>query len=378
VEAIGEKLANARSVKGVSVEQAARDTHIARKFIEAMEQEDFDAFPGDAYLLGFLRNYASYLGLRPEELVSLYHNLRLQEQPAPIDELLDRRPRSGSVVTIAAVVVAVLLIVGIVVLFATGTISFPERDPNRAARREASESGSETNAPVPFVLADQFVERRFTEGDRVAVPVDGEDALLEFLSIGERVSVGSEAGIVQVGVGENRALDLTGDGSSNVRFEVRQIYADDEPPAAVARIDRVIDGSVPTDGDSVGRITDTDAVDLGTGMTNDPDRERTAIAVAEFPALQEYFIEADFRGLTMFRWEVDEQPREERYLQNGDRVRTSVQDIVRIWASNAGNVRLRVAGNPVELGDQGEVVAAVIRWREREQGGYALELLPMY
>jgi hypothetical protein len=163
-----------------------------------------------------------------------------------------------------------------------------------------------------------------------------------------------------------------------VRFEVRQIYVDDEPPAAVARIDRVVDGSVPSDGESVGRITETDAADLGTGMTNDPDRERTAIAIAEFPTLQEYFIEADFRGLTMFRWEVDEQPREERYLQNGDRVRTSVQDIVRIWASNAGNVRLRVAGNPVELGDQGEVVAAVIRWREQDQGGFALELLPMY
>lgn len=378
MEAIGEKLARARSVKGVSVEQAARDTHIARKFIEAMEKEDFDAFPGDAYLLGFLRNYSAYLGLRPEDVVSLYHNIRLQEQPAPIDELLDRRPRSGSVIRIAVLVAALVVVAGIVVLFVTGAISFPERDPNRAARREASAAEAEANAPVPFVLADQFVERRFTEGDRVAVPVDGEDALLEFLSIGERVSVGSEAGIVQVGIGENRSLDLTGDGSSNVRFEVRQIYVDDEPPAAVARIDRVVDGSVPSDGESVGRITETDAADLGTGMTNDPDRERTAIAIAEFPTLQEYFIEADFRGLTMFRWEVDEQPREERYLQNGDRVRTSVQDIVRIWASNAGNVRLRVAGNPVELGDQGEVVAAVIRWREQDQGGFALELLPMY
>jgi cytoskeletal protein RodZ len=138
VEAIGEKLARARSVKGVSVEQAARDTHIARKFIEAMEQEDFDAFPGDAYLLGFLRNYSAYLGLRPEDVVSLYHNIRLQEQPAPIDELLDRRPRSGSVIRIAVLVAALVVVAGIVVLFVTGAISFPERDPNRAARREAS------------------------------------------------------------------------------------------------------------------------------------------------------------------------------------------------------------------------------------------------
>jgi len=373
VESIGAKLSAARTEKGVSIEQAARDTHIAKRFIEAMEQEDFEQFPGEAYLLGFLRNYSGYLGLSSEEVVSLYHNIRLQEQPAPIDELLDRKPQTG-VLRRGLIIGAIVVAVGAVVaLFVTGVIPLPQRSAGGGGSDQVA-----MEADAPIELQDQFVERRFSEGDRVAVPVDGDQALLEFLSIGERVSVGSEAGIVQIGVGEERVLDLTGEGSGDVRLVVRQIYADEDPAAVVVRIDRVVNGQGLAENESTATMTDQDVANLGLGMTNDPDRERQPQAIAEFPTLQEYFIEADFRGLTMFRWQVDDQEREERYLQNGDRVRTSVRDVVRIWASNAGNVRLRVAGNPVELGDQGEVAAAVIRWREQEDGNWALELLPMY
>lgn len=372
MESIGSKLAQARAEKGVSVEQAARDTHISKRFIDAMEAEDFDQFPGEAYLLGFLRNYAGYLDLGSDEIVSLYHNIRLQEQPAPIDELLDRRPPGAGLLRFLPYVL-VLVVIGLLVgLFAGGVISLPER-------RERPDPDAGGGAAVqPFPLSEQFVERRFTQGDRVAVPVDGAEALLEFLSIGQTVAVGSEAGIVQLSSGEERLLDLTGEGSGDIRLAVRQIYQDEQPPAVVVRLDRVVDGDQAVVAEPTSAVTDEDVADLGMGMTNVAARERDARILAEFPALQEYFIEADIRGLTMFRWQVDDQEQEERYLQNGDRVRTSVREVVRLWASNAGNVRLRIAGNPVELGGQGEVVAAVIRWRELEAGGFALELLPMY
>lgn len=372
MESIGAKLSSARTGKGVSVEQAARDTHIAKRFIEALEQERFDEFPGEAYLLGFLRNYAGYLGLSSEDVVTLYHNIRLQEQPAPIDELLDNKPKGGGFRWVILAIGALVVIAGVVTVFATGVITLPER-PERPRTEEPAET-----VAAPLELQDQFVERRFAEGDQVAVPVDGETAILEFLTIGDGVSVGSEAGIVQIAAGEERTLDLTGEGSGDVRMAVRRIYADDDPPGVVVRLDRVVNRDGVIQEEPAPAMTDADIADLGTGMTNDPDRERSPVAITEFAAIQEYFIEADFRGLTMFRWEVDDEEREERYLQNGDRIRTSVTDVVRVWASNAGNVRLRVAGVPVELGDQGEVVAAVIRWRERDSGAWALELLPMY
>ena len=376
MEAIGAKLSNARDAKGVTIEQAARDTHIAKRFIEAMEQEDFDEFPGEAYLLGFLRTYSSYVGLSAEDIVTLYHNIKLQEQPAPIDELLDRRPEPGTLRRYIIIGAAAATVVALVVLLVVGVIPIP--DFGARTERTAETEADEATNTGPISLNEQFVERRFVEGNRVSVPVDGQQALLEFLAIGDRVSVGSEAGIVQIGVGEERVLDLTGEGSGDIRLVVRQIYREEDPPAVVARLDRVVNGQQVAEPERAGSMTSDDVEDLGTGMTAEPTRERAAAVVAEFPTLQEYFIEADFRGLTMFRLQVDDQDADERYLRNGDRIRTSVRDVARLWASNAGNVRLRVAGNPVELGDQGEVIAAVIRWRQAADGTYLLELLPMY
>ncbi len=127
MESIGAKLSSARREKGVSVEQAARDTHIARGFIDGMEQEGFDEFPGDAYLLGFLRNYAGYLGQSAEDVVTLYHNLRLQEQPAPIDELLDRKPSSSRLPRILIGTLVIVAVGGGVAPFATRGLSLSRR-----------------------------------------------------------------------------------------------------------------------------------------------------------------------------------------------------------------------------------------------------------
>ncbi len=111
MESIADKLRTAREEKGYSLEQVARDTHIAKRYITAMEQEDFSVFPGETYAIGFLKNYSAYLGLNPNELVALYRNIKLQEQPAPMDELLDNRRRPGPL----AIVLIVVVVIGIVV-----------------------------------------------------------------------------------------------------------------------------------------------------------------------------------------------------------------------------------------------------------------------
>ncbi len=374
MESIGNKLKSARESKDLSIEQAVRDTHITKRFIEAMEAEDFDQFPGEAYLLGFLRNYASYLGLEGEEIVTLYHNLRLQEQPAPIDELLDRKRRRPPPVGLIILFLAVLLVGGIVALFVTGVISLPRRG-------EATTDGSvrAENAVAPIVLDEQFVERRFAVGERVAVPIDEEEVLLEFLEISERVALGSEGGIVHIDNGERRLVDLTGEGGGDVTIAVRQIYpaSDGEAASAVVRIDRVLDqGS--QEAPPAGEISESRRIDLALGQTNQPSRRRDAIVVGQFPEIEDYLLEIDFRGTTLFRWEIDEEPRVERMVQNGESLSVRVNEIARLWISNAGNTRIEIAGTPVELGGQGEIATAVVHWNDAASGQYQLEVLPLY
>lgn len=64
---IGELLRDTRQAKGLSLEEVERDTRINRLYLEALEAEHFDALPAPVYVRGFMRSYARYLELDPEE-----------------------------------------------------------------------------------------------------------------------------------------------------------------------------------------------------------------------------------------------------------------------------------------------------------------------
>jgi len=65
---VGDRLRDAREAKGVDLFRVERDTKIRHKFLAALEDGDFVDLPGDVYARGFLRNYASYLGLDADEV----------------------------------------------------------------------------------------------------------------------------------------------------------------------------------------------------------------------------------------------------------------------------------------------------------------------
>lgn len=60
---VGEMLRAAREARKLSVEQVNRETKISVQTIQALEQDDFGAFPSETYVKGFVRTYAEFLGL---------------------------------------------------------------------------------------------------------------------------------------------------------------------------------------------------------------------------------------------------------------------------------------------------------------------------
>jgi cytoskeleton protein RodZ len=69
---IGDALRVAREDQGRTLEDAARILRIRTDYLRALEDERFDVFGGDIYAKGFLRNYASELGLDPQPLLDTY------------------------------------------------------------------------------------------------------------------------------------------------------------------------------------------------------------------------------------------------------------------------------------------------------------------
>lgn len=69
---IGAVLRDTRTEQGRSIADAAAATSMRSIQIEAMEDDRFEVFGGDVYAKGFLRSYATWLGLDPDPLVDRY------------------------------------------------------------------------------------------------------------------------------------------------------------------------------------------------------------------------------------------------------------------------------------------------------------------
>jgi hypothetical protein len=69
---IGTSLREARERQELGYPEIELATKIRAKYIRALEEEDFTSIPGDAYIRGFLRTYADYLGLDGDVYVAEY------------------------------------------------------------------------------------------------------------------------------------------------------------------------------------------------------------------------------------------------------------------------------------------------------------------
>ncbi len=119
---LGNWLREAREAHGLSLDEVEAQTRIRRTFLEALEKGDYQILPGEVYVHGFVRNYAVYLGLDPEEARQRYGQEVLdQEVPQstrrgsdfqfqPIDADLERTSRAmRTLVTRIALILLVLV-----------------------------------------------------------------------------------------------------------------------------------------------------------------------------------------------------------------------------------------------------------------------------
>lgn len=69
---LGRILAEAREERGISLDDVERETRISRRYLLALEEEEFTAFPAQVQARGFLRMYAQYLELDAAEMLALF------------------------------------------------------------------------------------------------------------------------------------------------------------------------------------------------------------------------------------------------------------------------------------------------------------------
>jgi len=70
---IGEALKKTREENGISLEEAAEDLKFRASQIKKIEDGDFKSFKDVFYLKHFIKEYAKYLGLDPNELIDNFN-----------------------------------------------------------------------------------------------------------------------------------------------------------------------------------------------------------------------------------------------------------------------------------------------------------------
>ncbi|HLI78409.1 MAG TPA: helix-turn-helix transcriptional regulator [Candidatus Binataceae bacterium] len=69
---LGKIMSTARENRGLSREQAAKSSNIPGYYLTMIESDDYSSIADQLYLLPFLRRYATFVGLEPEEVASRF------------------------------------------------------------------------------------------------------------------------------------------------------------------------------------------------------------------------------------------------------------------------------------------------------------------
>ena len=186
---VGTLLRRCRESKNIPVEEASEATKIGKTYLRAMEADRPQDLPSPAYLKGFLRTYAIYLGLEPEELFRLLSN---QNSCQSLDAQPSAKTSSKSTAfnwqrfMLPAVLLVALIITALVI-----TPSSPER-PRLDARPQPApivpltpvaavqSVRSSTSSPLPV---EQQAERPEESPELSAVPPKPHDGFLARMKV---------------------------------------------------------------------------------------------------------------------------------------------------------------------------------------------------
>lgn len=274
-ESFGAWLRRQREGRQIALREIADASKISLRYLQALEADRFEVLPAAVFAKGFLRQYARYVGLDPEEVINFYLAARQAAEVEEEDEA-QRQPVGGSGALGGwKIVLAILVLLGVVALLfhlaerrntSSGAPASPapvEAGPSASTSRTGSAGGgaesaapglsapgpatpgpsapapatSSTAAPAPPASEPTTADR--TSGDapiRVTIDftgecwvqarVDGRRALSETRIQGESLHLEAE-----------RAVELTfGDGGA-VTVEVNgQTYPLETQPGRVERL----------------------------------------------------------------------------------------------------------------------------------------------
>lgn len=214
----GEELRREREIRGISLKEISDATKISKRFLDALERNDHRTLPAPVFTRGFVREYARYVGLSPEDMVNRYNYAaaqddRIEKPPqiekypqTPVRDITPRpKPKRGIPPSYARVDRNALVLV--IIAFALVGVAWwavkqklierefglePATVPVAAAKPVALPPAPAPAAPAPVDDSKLRLEIEATESSWVTLDADGTSVLNAELTRGERKNFEAE------------------------------------------------------------------------------------------------------------------------------------------------------------------------------------------
>ena len=247
----GTWLRRQRELREISLREIADVTKISIRYLEALERDRFDVLPAPVFARGFLREYARYVGLNPDEVVNSYISV---QQPIDTEEEATRAQRHRSLgnrrwVTawVLGALVIVLLVAGSVIYFFQDNRQ-PPGDVDRSSSPSkvepiATDGDAMDVAPVevsPVTTSPHLITMRFLDDCWIETVVDDRSRKSELHSVGDLVRIEARERVVLT-VDNPTAIELEVDGERvETRFDSSTIPSTMEIDLEVAAGEEVL------------------------------------------------------------------------------------------------------------------------------------------
>jgi len=360
MESYGEILRQAREEKNLELDKIAREISIEERFLRGLEDEDASVFPGEAYLTGFLRNYANHLEVDADYLLKLYHNKQLQEAPVPVELL--RKPKSKMLVPLISGIAAVVVVV--VVIFAVVLTRKPESEDDVLV--------SSKSRTRQYELTDKKFSERVYKGDQLIIPSDNDGQII--LTVRDTLSsfgIDTPAGVYYVELSEESEIDINGDNTSDMIVYVSDISSTDASRGA--EISVLLRHGVSME------VASSDVEDIP--FASEIGSKHPQKVILEDNRAYPFTVNASFRASCLFRDKVDRDDSVESYFSKGEVFTASPHNGIRLWISNSNVVSLTIIADSksfdLGMGTAGQVLVEDIKWIKDTDGKYKLVVIEL-
>lgn len=210
----GASLRRQREAREISLREIAEHTKISLRYLQAMEDDRFEALPAPVFAKGFLREYATYVGLSPDEVVNHYLSVQQPQDKPESDDSRRERRAGGPWPHWLSLVLAIVVLLGLAALLALLSDRWRLHRAGGAEPRPPIVAPLATPVPpappVPAATPSAPLEVTvdFNQECWVEAVVDGGSRRAEMREQGESMQIEAKQSIVFAKLGNAAAVDI--------------------------------------------------------------------------------------------------------------------------------------------------------------------------